>query len=124
VYRRQGKRTAQQQFDPKPGKTPGATFPLSKVQVDHTILDIMLVDEITRQPFKRPWITLLIDVFSRVILGFYISFDAPGAYGTGRAIANAILPKDKFLKSIFTVTMLKNSEVTCLKQSAKIIRST
>lgn len=100
VYRRQGKRTAQQQFDPKPGKTPGATFPLSKVQVDHTILDIMLVDEITRQPFKRPWITLLIDVFSRVILGFYISFDAPGAYGTGRAIANAILPKDKFLKSI------------------------
>jgi putative transposase len=100
VYRRQGKRTAQQQFDPKPGRTPDALYPLSKVQIDHTILDIMLVDEITREPFMRPWITLLIDVFSRMILGFYISFDAPGAYGTGRAIANSILPKEKYLKSI------------------------
>lgn len=98
--RRLGPRTAAQQHDPKPGSTPRANAPLSLVQIDHTQLDIFMVDEIERKAFKRPWITVLIDVFSRVVLGFYISYDPPGAFAVGRAIANAILLKDKYLKSI------------------------
>ena len=97
---RVGPRTADQKFDAKVGSIPHAKVPLSLVQIDHTQLDIMLVDEAERKPFKRPWITVLIDVFSRVVLGFYISFDPPGAYAVGRAIAHAVLRKEKFLKSI------------------------
>ncbi|MFN7435997.1 MAG: Mu transposase C-terminal domain-containing protein [Bacteroidota bacterium] len=100
MSRRLGKRTAEQKFDPKVGKTPYANTPLSLVQIDHTQLDIMLVDEVNRKPFKRPWITVVIDCFSRMVLGFYISFDAPSAFGVGRAIANAVLRKEKFLKSL------------------------
>lgn len=100
MARRVGPRTAAQKYDPKVGSTPHATAPLSLVQIDHTELDVMLVDEINRKAYKRPWVTLVIDCFSRMVLGFYLSYDSPSAFSTGRAIAHAILPKDKFLKSI------------------------
>ena len=76
------------------GKFPGADVPLAVVQVDHTPVDIILVDDIHRQPIGRPWLTLLIDVFSRMVLGYYISFDPPGNLSLGLALAHAILPKE------------------------------
>jgi putative transposase len=100
ISKRIGPRTASQKFDPKVGSTPHAKVPLSLVQIDHTELDVMLVDSIERKSFKRPWLTILIDVCTRVVLGFYISFDPPSSYSVGRAIAHAILRKEKFLKSI------------------------
>jgi hypothetical protein len=36
------------------------------VQIDHTLLDIILVDDLHRLSIGRPWITLAIDVFSRI----------------------------------------------------------
>lgn len=84
-------------YKPIGGNFPGANTPLSTVQIDHTKIDIILVDEINRKPLGRPWITVCIDVYSRMILGFYASFDPPGAIGTGICIANSILPKDKML---------------------------
>lgn len=100
MKRREGVNTADKEFEARPGQFPGATTPLSVVQIDHTILDLFLVDDDDREPLKKPWLTVLIDVFSRMILGFHLSFDPPGAFGTGRAIANSILPKEKFLKSL------------------------
>jgi len=32
----------------------------------------------TRAPLKRPWLTLAIDVFTRMIVGFHLSMDPPG----------------------------------------------
>jgi putative transposase len=40
---------------------------------------------------------LAIDVFSRMIAGFYVSFDPPGAMSTGLCLAHAILPKGLWL---------------------------
>ncbi|MCU0322233.1 MAG: Mu transposase C-terminal domain-containing protein [Chitinophagaceae bacterium] len=93
---RKGRSAARNKFKERPYHY-HAEYPLMTAQIDHTLLDIMLVDEKTRMPLKKPWITILIDVYSRMILGFYISFDAPGSYGTGRAIAHAILPKETYL---------------------------
>lgn len=100
VSKRLGPRTAAQIFDARAGKTPYGSVPLALVQIDHTQLDIMLVDGDDRKHFTRPWITVVIDTFSRMVLGFYISFDKPGAYATGRAIAQAILRKEKYLNSV------------------------
>lgn len=94
---RYGEDAAKNRFDPLKGNFPGADFPLSIVQIDHTKVDIILVDEVHRKPLGRPWITLSIDVFSRMALGFYISFDPPGAMGTGMCISQSILPKDLLL---------------------------
>jgi putative transposase len=66
--------------------------------VDHTKLDVIVVDDIDRQPIGRPWITLAIDVFSRMVIGFYTSLDFPGNLSTGLCLAHAILPKDAWLR--------------------------
>jgi len=52
--------------------------PLEVVQIDHTQVDIFLVDEKTRKTMdKRPWLTLAIDVFTRMVVGFHLSMDKP-----------------------------------------------
>lgn len=100
IRKRLGIQEAKYKFEPHKGHFPGADSPLSVVQIDHTLVDIILVDEEHRKAYKRPWITVAIDVFSRMVLGFYLSYDTPGALGTGMCIANAILPKEIFLKQI------------------------
>lgn len=97
VKRRLGGKAAEQQFSPNEGEFPGADWPLAIVQIDHTKVDIILVDDIHRLPIGRPWITLAIDIFSRMVCGFYISFDPPGALATGLCIAHAVLPKEQWL---------------------------
>lgn len=82
---------------PTPSQSLGADFPLAVVQIDHTLLDVVVVDDVYHLPVGRPWITVAIDVFSRVVLGFYISLDPPGNTGTGQCIAHAILRKEKWL---------------------------
>lgn len=44
-----------------------ASRPLQIVQVDHTKADIFVVDEETRLPIGRPWLTLAMDVCSRMV---------------------------------------------------------
>ncbi|MBQ1784205.1 MAG: transposase [Gammaproteobacteria bacterium] len=95
--RRKGPKAAQRDFRPIKGKFPGADGPLAVVQIDHTVVDIILVDDNFRRPIGRPTITLAFDVFSRMVTGFYVSFDPPSALSTGLCLSHAILPKEKWL---------------------------
>jgi putative transposase len=79
------------------GHFPRADFPLAVIQIDHAILDIIIVDDLYGIPIGRPWITLAIDVFSRMVVGFFISLDRPNTMSVGLCLAHSILPKDKFL---------------------------
>jgi putative transposase len=94
---RQGNKAARDKYAPLRGSFPGATWPLAVVQIDHTPVDLILVDDLHRRPVGRPWITLAIDVFSRMVTGFSVSFDPPGAMAVGLCLAHAILPKDTWL---------------------------
>jgi putative transposase len=96
---REGKKAARR-FRPLVGEFPGANFPYAVLQIDHTRVDIVLVDEAHRLPVERPYITVAIDVFSRMVAGYYISFDPPGTLGTAMCIANAILPKARRLAEL------------------------
>jgi putative transposase len=91
---------ARNKYKPLEGSFPGADYPLAAVQVDHTPLDILVVDEVYREPVGKPWITMAIDVYSRMIVGFYISLDPPGALGTGLCLSHAILPKALWLTEL------------------------
>lgn len=73
---------------------------LERVEIDHTPVDLLVVCRITRMVLGRPWLTLVIDRMSRMVLGFYISFHAPSAYSVLYALRMAILPKDDLLKNI------------------------
>lgn len=79
------------------GEYPDGLFPLHVLQIDHTEVDIILVDSTYRTELGRPWITLAIDVYSRMIAGYYISFESPGFFGVGQTIKNAVLPKDDLI---------------------------
>jgi putative transposase len=71
--------------------------PLQVVQIDHTKVDIMLVDDVTRACIGRPWLTLVLDVHTRMVLGLYLSLDAPCATSAALAVARAVLPKTEWL---------------------------
>jgi putative transposase len=97
VKYRLGRRAVKEQFDPIKGNFPDATYPLAVVQIDHTPVDVILVDEIYGKVVGRPHITVAMDVYSRMILGFYVSFDPAGTIGTALCLSHAILDKDLWL---------------------------
>ncbi len=81
-----------------PGSFPDVKMPLDVIQIDHTKVDVILVDEETRQAIGRPFITVAIDVYSRMVYGFYISLEAINYFSAGQCLLNAIMPKDEILK--------------------------
>jgi putative transposase len=92
VRKREGAGAARDKFAPvKQGPAPKR--PLELVQIDHTLADIMVVDEVERRSIGRPWLTLVIDVATRVILGFHLSLDAPSSTSVALALSHAVLPK-------------------------------
>jgi putative transposase len=54
-----------------------AQFPFDQAHIDHTQLDEELASSITGQAIGRPWLTLMVDDFSRRILAHYLTFDPP-----------------------------------------------
>jgi len=50
---------------------------LEVMQIDHTQVDIHVVDETYRQPIGRPWISVATDVATRMVSGFYLTLEAP-----------------------------------------------
>ena len=98
--RRQGADIARDHYEPLKGHFEGGDYPLAAVQMDHALVDVELVDETHRRVVGRPFLTLAIDVYSRMVLGFYLSFDDPGAAGTGLCLVHAILPKEGYLRDL------------------------
>lgn len=81
VLEREGPRAAYQvdikyweltQTTPRHGDRP---FEIS--HIDHTELDIQIVDSKTFKPLARPWLTLMVDAYSRRILAYFLTFEPP-----------------------------------------------
>lgn len=51
--------------------------PFEIVHIDHTELDIELVDSVTGGNLGRPWLTLMMDANSRHILAYVLSYEPP-----------------------------------------------
>ncbi|AJZ57684.1 integrase core domain protein [Paraburkholderia fungorum] len=66
---------------------------LERVEADHTPLDLFLVDEETALPLGRPILTLLIDVYSRFPVGYFLSFGGTSTAVVMGALRHAVLPK-------------------------------
>ncbi|WP_066351427.1 Mu transposase C-terminal domain-containing protein [Aliarcobacter skirrowii] len=97
IKRREGYKEARQQFDNFEGEFPEGNYPLEFVQIDHTPLDIRVVDNIYRKPIGRPYLTLAIDVYSRMIAGFYLSLQSPGYYNVSQCLYSVFTQKEKIL---------------------------
>jgi putative transposase len=78
-----------------PQQRPGD--PLSFVEIDHSPVDVIVVDAQSRLPLGRPWLSLAVDVPTRMVAGFHLSFDAPSALAVALVLTNAVLPKETWL---------------------------
>jgi transposase InsO family protein len=70
-----------------------ATFPLQYVFADHYLLDVFIVDEATRSILSRLWLTVLIDAYSRCILGMTLLEEDPCIESIQSALLHAIWHK-------------------------------
>jgi putative transposase len=98
--RRYGRKAADDQFAARPGQFPGADWPNAVWQIDHTPIDVLVVDDVHRRHIGRPWLTVAIDVYSRCIAGFYLSLDPPSEVSVGMCLVHAILLKEGWLAAI------------------------
>ncbi|MEP2828063.1 Mu transposase C-terminal domain-containing protein [Parvibaculum sp.] len=98
LYTREGKEAADQKYRPayagKPATRIGEVY-----EIDHHKCDTHLCDAKTGLMLGRPWLTLVVDRFSRAIVGFYLSFATPSWHSTAQALRMAIMPKEPFLAS-------------------------
>lgn len=98
---RQGRKAARDRFAPSIGSFPAQPGPLSTVQMDHTPVDLIFVDPEHRLPIEgRPTLTIATDVYSKMLLGFNLAFEAPSAHMVGACLTHAVLPKERFLAEL------------------------
>src|SRR4051812_2314121 len=65
-----------------------ATRPNEMWQADHCLLDIWVLDP-SGKP-RRPWLSVILDDYSRAVAGYLLSFQAPSALQTALALRQAI----------------------------------
>jgi putative transposase len=68
-----------------------ATGPNEVWQADHTQLDLWVRDDRDRP--ARPWLTVILDDYSRAVAGYRVGFAAPSALQTALALRDAIAAK-------------------------------
>lgn len=94
---REGAKVARYRHKPLVGHIQVARA-LEQVQIDHTVADVIVVSEFDRRvPIGRPWLTLAVDVASRMVVGVHMSFDAPSAVAVAMCLENLLLPKATLL---------------------------
>lgn len=86
--------------EPIIGKFPKVDYPLDVVQIDHTLVDVIIVDPIERLPIGRPYVTFAIDIYSRCIAGFTLSLEVPSAVSVGLCLTHIAMDKAHWLKML------------------------
>lgn len=82
------------------GDVPTISSILEQVQIDHTVIDVVIVDERERQPIGRPYLTVAIDVFSRALVGLVLTLEPPSAVSVGLCLAHAVADKRPWLEQL------------------------
>lgn len=64
-------------------------------QADHTLMDIEVLNP--KGVHERPWLTIILDDYSRSVAGFSIDFSSPSAIKTSLTLRQAIWRKENYL---------------------------
>ncbi|QUM76158.1 transposase [Moritella sp. 24] len=92
-----GTRVAKREFR-RMGKKILTERVLERVEVDHTWLDLFAVHFKYRVAIGRPYLTQLVDCYSKAVVGFYLGFEPPSYMSVALALKNAIKPKTELLE--------------------------
>jgi len=99
LAKREGSKSAHR-LKPAPGVTPEARTPLDTIQMDHTKIDVIVVDPVSRLPIGRPYLTIAIDGFSRCIVGICVTLDPPSATSVGLCLTHTAMEKRPWLERL------------------------
>lgn len=91
---RKGYNEARRTDHPIAGNHPEVQKPLDVVQIDHWKADIEILSDDRLTVIGRVWITLAIDIYSRMVFGLHLGIDAPSTTTLGLAMINGMLRKD------------------------------
>ncbi|MGY3341524.1 MULTISPECIES: Mu transposase C-terminal domain-containing protein [unclassified Bradyrhizobium] len=91
--RRKDSRTAYLQFTCF-GRAPKPSIVLAEVEIDHCLVDLIVLHDKWGTPIGRPWVTALLDRASRMILGMHVSFEVPSYAAVNRCLGHSFWPKD------------------------------
>lgn len=100
VGRRREGRESVRSLQSAGGQVPVINRILEQVQIDHTVIDLIVVDERERQPIGRPYLTVAIDVFSRCLVGMVVTLEPPSAVSVGLCLAHAAGDKRPWLETL------------------------
>lgn len=68
--------------------------PLDRVELDATRMDLFVIDPETGLPIGRPWLVVVLDRCTRMVLGWFVTFEPPSILALMQALRNAMLSKD------------------------------
>ncbi len=97
--KRDGRAKAQSKYGAAKGKFE-AQYPLEVIQIDHTLVDVIIVDDEMRQPIGRPWLTVAIDIRTRMVVGYLLSLDPPSSLSVALTVSQAIWEKAAVLGNL------------------------
>ncbi|MBS8231497.1 transposase [Marinobacter salarius] len=75
--------------------TAGVVGPGSRYEIDATIADVYLLSDDRQRVIGRPTLYVVVDVFSRMVAGFYIGLENPSYVTAMRALATSMLDKSE-----------------------------
>lgn len=82
------------------GVGPPGDYSSSDWEVDHTPVDLIIRDDRTGALLGKPYLTAIIDRYSRIIVGYEIGFAPPSWVSVMMALRVAVMPKEGFLESL------------------------
>src|SRR5215471_16241857 len=92
MRKREGSKRTRERLGPVRVSTLQSELPMDILQIDHTLVDVMVVDRERRLWIGRPWLTLAIDIASRAVVGFSVSLEPPSTLSVSLALSHAVLP--------------------------------
>lgn len=99
VAGRIGKRIAERQFNPV-GDGVKVTYPMERVEIDHTPVDVLIVDEMG-EVMGRPYFVMAIDKLTRYPLGFSIGMSNGVGWTEVMECIRHILTHKSFVKEVY-----------------------
>jgi putative transposase len=73
-----------------------AERPLHIVVVDHVQVDAFVIDD-WGQPLGRPWLTIAVDAFSRMVTGFHLALTPPSRISASMCLLQSVCSKKTWL---------------------------
>ena len=97
--RRQGA-DAERKLQPAGRSTPGSGRVMERVEIDHTPMDLIIVDRLDREEIGRPYLTVAIDKTTRCIVGMVLTLEAPSRLSVALCLASIASDKTRRAKSL------------------------